>query len=163
MKLLEAKLKGENTGLVLGAITGLRNVEPSKGVIRLLAELYNSTHTAVIRKNIEEFMNDMKESSLREEVVAEIRKEYKADTIRMLVSSCWQSGLDYSPYASDFTIIFTLCDYETAIECFTVIEGCSSRIQRKTKDHLIIILKENEEIRATDKFSLMAELVAVLS
>jgi predicted DNA-binding protein len=163
LKQLEAKLKGENTGVILGAMNVLRNVKPLKGVIRLLAELYNVTQSAVIRKNIEELMNDMKESSLREEVVAEIKKEYKPETIRMLVSSCWQSGLDYSPYVSDFAMIFTLCDYETAIECFTVIEGCAPQITRKTRDHMIIILKENEEIRATDKFSLMAELVAVLS
>lgn len=163
LKQLDTKLKGENTGVVISAINELRNLEPCKGVIHLLSVLYNSTLNTIIRKSIEDFMNDMKESSLREEVVAEIRKEYKPGTVRMLVSSCWQSGLDYFPYASDFAMIFSICDFETAIECFTVIEGCASRISRKTKDHIIIILKENGEFRSAEKTTLMNELIAVLS
>lgn len=163
LKQIEAKLKGENTGVVSGAINALRNQEPCKGVIHLLATLYNTTTNTIIRKCIEDFMNDMKELTLRGEVIEEIRKDYKHETIRMLVASCWQSGLDYSTYASDFAMIFSICDFETAIECFTVIEGCAPQISRKTKDHIIIILKENGEVRSAEKTTLMNELVAVLS
>ena len=47
----------------------------------------------------------------------EIRKPWKDDTISMLVSSCWQSGLDYSEYSMDFAKVFLKGDYVTAIEC----------------------------------------------
>lgn len=163
LKQLEARLKGGNAGAVIDTITSLRSEEPCEGAISLLTELYNTSLNTIIKNRIQEFMNDMKESSLRGEVVAEIRKDYKKDTIKMLVSSCWQSGLDYSPYASDFAMIFNTYDYETAVECFTVIEGCSPYLTRKTKDHIIVILRENDEIITTDKSALMKELVTVLS
>jgi hypothetical protein len=163
LKQIELKLKGENESVVVSTILSLRGKEPCKGAIGLLTELYNSTAVPSIRKHVEEFLNDMKESSLRGEVIAEIRKEYRPETIKMLVSSCWQSGLDYSPYASDFALIFSTCDLETAIECFTVIEGCAGLIPKKTRDHMIIILKEHEEKRTKEKSALMLELVTVLS
>jgi hypothetical protein len=163
LKQLEEKLKSGNETIVVNAISSLRAKAPFKGVIRLLTELYNSSAGLTVRKQVEDFMNDMKESSLRGEVVDEIRKEHSAETLKMLVSSCWQSGLDYSSYASDFALIFSTCDLETAIECFTVIEGCSSLIPRKTKDHMIIIVKEHEEKRTKEKSALMLELVTVLS
>jgi thiol:disulfide interchange protein len=163
LKQLEVKLKGGNEGVVVNTISSLRGKEPCKGAIRLLTELFNSTTDPTNKKHVEEFMNDMKESSLRGEVIAEIRKEYRAETVKMLVSSCWQSGLDYSPYASDFALVFSSCDLETAIECFTVIEGCASLIPKKTKDHMIIILREHEENRTEEKSVLMLELVTVLS
>jgi hypothetical protein len=163
LKQLDLKLKSGNESLVISTISSLRLKEPMKGVIRLLTELYDSSPDPTVRKHVEEFMNDMKELSLRGEVIDEIRKEYKAETIKMLISSCWQSGVDYSQYASDFALIFSTCDLETAIECFTVIEGFSSLIPRKTKDHMIIIVKEHEENRTKEKSALMLELVTVLS
>ena len=163
LKQLETKLKGKNTGVVAGAINELRNQEPYKGVIHLLTVLYNTTLNTIIRRSIEEFMNDMKEPTFRGEVIAEIKNDFKPDTLRMLIASCWQSGLDYSSYASDFAMIFSICDLETAIECFTVIEGCAPQISRKTKDHIIIIMKENGEVRSAEKTTLTNELVVVLS
>jgi hypothetical protein len=163
LKELEVKLKSGNSVLVISTISSLRGKKPLKGVIRVLTELFNITSETAVRKHVEEFMNDLKELSLRGEVIAGIRKNYKAETIKMLIASCWQSGLDYSTYASDFALIFSTCDLETAIECFTVIEGFSTLIPRKTKDHMIIIIKEHEENRTKEKSALMLELVSVLS
>ncbi|HVN58054.1 MAG TPA: hypothetical protein VMT63_07140 [Bacteroidales bacterium] len=161
LRLIESKLKGTNASAVTETITSLRNEEPCRGVIRLLAELFNSTANSLVRKKIQDFMNDMKEQSLRSEVVEEIRKDHNKETIRMLVSSCWQSGLDYSEYVSDFTMIFNKSDYETAIECFTVIEGCAPQVSRHTRDHLIVLLRENESA-VSEKKALVKELVTVL-
>ncbi len=163
LKQLEERLRNEKEGVVVKTITSLRDQEPCNGAVRLLAELYNSSQNQAILKLVEDFMNDIKYLSVRSEVIAEIRKEYRPATIKMLVSSCWQSGLDYSSYAADFALIFSTCDLETAIECFTVIEGCASHIPRKTKDHMIVIIREHEENRSQEKSVLMNELVSVLS
>jgi hypothetical protein len=47
-------------------------------------------------------MNDIKDKELCDEIIAEIKKPRKSSTVSMLVSSCWQSGLDYSAYSRDF-------------------------------------------------------------
>ena len=163
LKVLESKLRDKDAGKVLETIETLRSEVPCNGAVKILADLYNSSGNPVVRKKIQDFLNDLKETALRQEVIDEIRRDHKKETIRMLVSSCWQSGLDYSDYASDFAMVFNAGDYETAIECFTVIEGCASHINRKTKDHIIILLKESLESVLSEKQALTGELVSVLS
>jgi hypothetical protein len=162
LKLLETRLSSENATALLDTILKLRTEAPCKGAVALLARLYNSSSDKPVKKAVEEFMNDMKESSLRTEVIDEIKKDYKKDTVRMLVASCWQSGLDYSEYAADFALAFNSGDFETALECFTVIEGSVPELPRKTKDHIIIILQENVEKVSADKTALMRQLVTML-
>ncbi len=89
--------------------------------------------TDPVLRIIEDFLNDLKDQSVRTEVIAEIRKPWKANTISMLVSSCWQSGLDYSDYLADMAKVFLEGDYATAIECMTVIEESVQEQQQEKK------------------------------
>jgi hypothetical protein len=160
---LGRKLKNNNPEIVKATITALRNENPFSGAIHLLAETFNTAEDQEIRNKIRDFMNDMKESGLREEVVVEIKKGYKPETIQMLVSSCWQSGLDYSPYSTDLASVFTQSDYQVALECFTVIEEFSHRLTRRVKEQIILLLNENKENITDEKSALLSELVAVLN
>ncbi len=163
LKELESRLRADNPVKVIETIKLLRNEEPFHGVIRLLAELYNATSNMQVKSQVAEFMNDMKEKTLAVEVVTEIKKKYKNDTTKMLASSCWQSGIDYAPYASEFAQVFVSGDFETAIECFTVIESNIHGIARKTKDHMIILLRESDNLKNSQKSALMQELLVLLA
>ena len=88
-------------------------------------------------------MNDLKDQSACEEVINEIRKQWKPDTISMLVSSCWQSGLNYSEYSLDLAKIFLTGDYVTAIECLTVIEESAHELSRERKNEIIKLIEES--------------------
>jgi hypothetical protein len=103
---LQGKLNTGNRKIVFDAIISLRNEDPYKGALGLLAILFDSTNDLMIKDLVRSFMNDIKEPGARIEVVAEANKSYKPETICMLVSSCWQSGLDYSEFAGDFANIF---------------------------------------------------------
>ncbi|NLA48171.1 MAG: hypothetical protein GX876_01780, partial [Bacteroidales bacterium] len=93
---LESVLKKGKIPLINEAVRSLRGEEPFEGAIELLAEYYNATCDKMNISVIEEFFNDIKYLSARSEIMTEIRKpSYKQSTISMLVSSCWQSGLDY--------------------------------------------------------------------
>ena len=81
----------------------------------------------------------------------------------MLVSSCWQSGLDYSEFAGDFANVFIRGDYMTALECFTVIEESVKRIPELKKKEIIKLLEKNKETTSVEKKSLTQALIAVLS
>lgn len=157
-----AQLSSGDPLVVLNTIEILRNEDPFLGAIKLLAEVYDRTENSEIRSGISEFMNDMKESTARLEVIKEINKLYKQATIRMLVSSCWQSGLDYSPYAADFAVAFNKGDYPTAIECFTVIEEASQYLSMEERSHVISILMENEPVNSSEKSALVSELIKML-
>ncbi len=163
LKELNLIVSEENSVKVTEAIESLRDEEPHEGVIGLLISFYDRSDNSSIRRVIKEFLNDMKDSSACKEVIAEIKKDWKADTINMLVSSCWQSGLDYSDYSADLAKVFLAGDYLTAIECFTVIEESVQKISREKKDEIIKIIREDSHSGHVEKTVLTLELISILS
>jgi hypothetical protein len=158
-----SELLSKNNKLVLtGAIESLRVEAPFQGAIGLLTALYNKTDDSDVRKAISDFMNDLKDQSVCEEVINEIRKEWKSDTISMLVSSCWQSGLNYSEYSLDLARVFLKGDYVTAIECLTVIEDTVEDISKEKRAEVIKLIEDNPLPRVNEKSTLMLELISIL-
>ena len=162
VKELSSLLDRQNSLLISRAIGMLRDEEPFEGAIGLLTSFYDKSDDPSVRKSIEGFMNDIKDQSATKEIIAEIRKPFKQTTISMLVSSCWQSGLNYSQYIRDLAEVFLKADYVTAIECLTVIEGSANHISRTTKNEIINILDEFPFSAGNEKVTLALELISVL-
>jgi hypothetical protein len=152
-----------NKILITQAIELLREELPFEGAIGLLTSYYDKSDDYSVRKTIEGFMNDLKDQSACTEVINEIRKQWKADTISMLVSSCWQSGLNYSEYSIDLADVFLKVDYITAIECLTVIEETVPELTRETKDKIIKLIEETPFSPVPEIRSLTLELISILN
>jgi hypothetical protein len=163
LKELELVLIRGNDLKVTESIKSLRKEIPFKGAISLLASFYDRSNDAGIRKMIKEFLNDLKDKSAREEVIDCIRKRNSAETRKMLISSCWQSGLDYSGYSAVFAHYFLEEDYSTAVECFSVIESSVNKISRSQKDELIKMIRQKSGNEVRDKHSLTLELISLLT
>jgi hypothetical protein len=161
-KELEHILNEENFVKITGSIKSLRHESPFRGAIGLLVAFYNERDNSSVKNLIKDFLNDLKDQSSCEEVIAEIKKELKPETLRMLVSSCWQSGLNYSGYSSDFADLFLAGEYMTAIECFTVIENSVNNLTRPEKDSLIKQIREGSSGSIGEKTALALELISVL-
>ncbi len=161
-KELEHILSNENFVKITESIKVLRDETPFNGAIGLLVGFYNKTDNSTVKRLITEFLNDLKDQSSCEEVISEIKKVLKPDTLRMLVSSCWQSGLNYSGYSSVFAEQFIAGDYLTAIECFTVIESSVENLTRPEKDSLIKQIREGASGNIGEKKALALELISVL-
>jgi hypothetical protein len=159
---LSQLLSKENTPMISEAIGMLRDAEPFEGAIALLASFYDRTDDLSVKKTIEGFMNDLKDQSVTREIITEIRKPFKQSTISMLVSSCWQSGLNYSEYSKDLVEIFLSSDFLTAIECFTVIEESVHELTRKKRNELIGIIDGYPLSPGLEKEKLTNELISVL-
>lgn len=145
------------------AIEILRDEQPFEGAIGLLVSLYDRTADDDIKKAVESFLNDLKDQSAAPEVISEIRRGWKPQTTRMLVSSCWQSGLNYSSYSSDLAEVFMNGDYVTAIECLTVIEEFVQEVSRNKKDEILKIIQKNYPSAGSEKNSLTLELISILT
>jgi hypothetical protein len=155
-------LKKNNTLLIIKAIDSLRIEKPFEGVVGLLTAFYDQSDEFTVRKTISGFLNDLKDQSVCAEIIKEIRKKWKADTISMLVSSCWQSGLDYSDYSLDLVKIFLKGDYVTAIECLTVIEESVDELSSDRKDEIIKIIEQSPVSEINEKKGLALELISIL-
>jgi predicted DNA-binding protein len=162
LKELGAVLEKNNSLRISQAIRVLRNEPPFPGAIALLISHYDRSTSSPVRQLISEFMNDMKDQNLCGEVVAEIKRDHKKDTLQMIASSCWQSGLDYSDYCMDFADLFLTSDYMTALECFTVIESSVHELSRENKRLLIEKIKKGATAIIDEKSALSAELISVL-
>jgi hypothetical protein len=162
IKELSEILNKDNKIIITEAIDLLRQEKPFEGAVSLLTAFYDMTDDSSIRRAIADFMNDLKDQSVCEEVVAEIRKQWKSDTVSMLVSSCWQSQLDYSDYSLDLAKVFLIGDYVTALECLTVIEESVNGLSRKKKNELIKLIKENPFAPSDEKNTLTHELISIL-
>jgi hypothetical protein len=162
LKELSAVLSKDHSLKISQAIRVLRNEPPVAGVIALLISHYNSSTNYSVRQLIKEFMNDIKTQASCIEVIEEIKKDYKTDTLQMLASSCWQSGLDYSDFCNEFSDLFLAGDYMTALECFTVIEASVQKIPGKKKESIIKKIKEAMPGVTGEKRALAIELISLL-
>jgi predicted transcriptional regulator len=162
IKELTETLNKDSNIVITAAIELLRQEKPFEGAIGVLTAFYDRTNDTSLRRTIAGFMNDLKDQSVCQEVIHEIRKQWKSDTISMLVSSCWQSGLNYSAYSLDLAKVFLYGDYITAIECLTVIEESVPEMSKETKDKIMKMLEESPVSHFAEKKELASELVAVL-
>ena len=162
LKKLTSVFSDKNNKLITEAIELLRNEQPFEGAIGLLVSLYDRTGEDDIRRTIESFLNDLKDQSAAVEVISEIRRGWKPQTVSMLVSSCWQSGLNYSSYSSDLADVFLTGDYVTAVECMTVIEEYIDEVGRNKKDEIIRKIEQSKFTAGKEKTALTLELIAIL-
>ncbi len=161
-KNLSVILSKEDSLLISESIGMLRDEEPFEGAIALLVSFYDRTEDTLVKKAIERFMNDLKDQSVTNEVITEIRKPFGQPTISMLVSSCWQSGLNYAEYSTDLADVFLKSDYITALECFTVIEESTQQLTRKKKNEIIDLIEANQPSSENEKSVLAHELISIL-
>jgi hypothetical protein len=162
IKELSDILNKGNIIVIPAAIELLRQEKPFEGAIGLLTAFYDKTENNSIKKIIAGFMNDLKDQTVCQEVINEIRKQWKPDTISMLVSSCWQSGLNYSNYSLDMAKVFLRSDYVTAVECLTVIEETVHEMSKSDKDEIIKLLEDSSVSEVTEKQALTLELISIL-
>jgi hypothetical protein len=160
---LAVNLKNKNSATVVETISDLRRQQPFTGVVSLLVDLYNTTHHENVKGTIQSFMNDIKEKDARAEVVNELKKKHKAETLEMIASSCWQSGLDYSGYAVVFAGLFAEGEYQIALECYTVLEESMNRLSRDTRDEVIEIVRDSRNNYSKEKSALMLDLLGMLA
>jgi hypothetical protein len=163
LKELEILLNKDDKTLITETLELLRKEKAFEGVVGILTARFNKSDDREIKAAIELFMNDIKDPLVRPEIMTELKKQWKSGTISMLVSSCWQSGLDYSEYSSDFVNLFLNGDYVTAIECLTVISESAHNISPVEKDLMINTLRDNPLMNSDEKSALTLELISILS
>jgi len=159
---LSSLLNKDNPVLIAEAVEMLRDEEPFEGAVGLLAACYDKNSAVMVNNAIESFMNDLKDKSLRAEIISEIKKDHRPETTSMLVASCWQSGLDYSAFSADLAEVFISSDYGIALECLTVIEESIPVLTAIEKNKLLSILKNGSTSESDVKKTLTLDLISRL-
>jgi hypothetical protein len=161
IKLIVEKLFSNKTDEVLFAINRIRN-SGQTSVLPHVIELLNSEKNSNISGAIIELLNDLKNQEGTTEIIKAIKNKSYQSIQKILLISCWQSGLDYSGYLDYFIELFISEDFEIAFEAFTIIENMDENISHEIIDPLVRKLKNEVSKSDGSKIELMIELVGIL-
>ena len=159
---LKSKLDTRSNTIIINTISALRKVEPYPGVIGLLAALHANTTNANIKIDLVNFFNDLKEQQLADEVINAINASNSMETRNMLISSCWQSGLDYSAYFDEFIGYCIDGDYISSLESFTILEPLIIDLDKDILKQHSDRIKKSIDSQSPDKQKLLYALIKLL-
>lgn len=143
IKLDSEIVKGLNSGneqIILRSLGKLRSVGSIQYIPELL-KLLGKVPGTDIEKELVRFLSDIKNPGAIPFVIKGLKDKNLRHVRTAIVSSCWQSTLDYRSALPLFVDIFFEDDYTTAIECFTVIEESAMEMEaeevRKIRDRVL--------------------------
>jgi len=77
----------------------------------------------------------------------------------VILSACWQPGLDFSMHLEIFIMLYITEDYQNAIEAFSVVENSISRSTKKEITNYIIQIKSHLNRVNREKKLLLVEMI----
>jgi len=160
-KLIIKKLFSNNVEDILFAIKGLRNTGNVE-ILPYLITLLNENDDKKVKNALASFFNDIKSKKIATQIIDAIKNDKFKKIHHVLLSSCWQSNLDYSNYFNVFIDKFISGTYIDAIETLTIIENFDRKINDEEIQNSISKLKSEINNITADKKELLVELVHVL-
>ncbi len=119
---LKNKLFSANTAEAISAINKLKE-QGNKDYLFLLFELLGNQPEEELRKEILELLGAIKDKETIPVFIEALKEEKFSSNRKEILTTCWQSGLDFSPYMEVFINLIISNEWEIAFEAFTVIEN----------------------------------------
>lgn len=154
-------LEDENIEKQLEGVAMMRE----KGHVKLLPavfKLLRKSEDEKVKNDIAHFLFDIKDKEAIPYFIKAIEEPAYQDYQRILVSACWESSLDYTPYLLIFVNVAINADYLTCVECLTVIENMEGPFDNNHLEIAIKTTKEAADESNEEKFELLNSLWEVL-
>ena len=148
----------------LEAVKALK-VNGDETVIGPLIEVLVNTKSDKLKAEISDLLNTIKSTSVPPEIAKCLMDSSLAPAHQIILSSIWNSGLDYRSYLKEIISATLQGDLMTAIECITIIENQEDLFTEEQLFEPILLLKEylvtNRE--STDpKMKILMEITSIL-
>lgn len=159
-----SKISNSKTQKINSLITDLQSLEDKKfkdaiealksignhTVISDLAALYPSCN-AEQKHLITDLLADVRDEESQDALMEVIMEISDAETRTALLSTVWNSSLDYSEYLLEFVKIVIQGDFMEAIECHTIIDNLEGPFDEDVVMEAKMIFKENLETLMRDE------------
>lgn len=111
-----------------------------------------------------EFLSSLKSTSASKEVMACLRNPELADLKTQILSTIWNSPLDYSEYLAEFVSLAVKGDFLMILECLTILENLNGPFEESDILESQLLLKAYYEGNARDaqKDPLMDEIALLV-
>lgn len=104
------------------AVTALKTAGSSK-VLNSLAQLLLINKDTSLEKEIIEIFSSLKDSTAGEEIVKVLKNETFLPIRQKVLSTIWNTQIDYSYFMADFVEIACDGDFLEALDCLTIMEA----------------------------------------
>jgi uncharacterized membrane protein YheB (UPF0754 family) len=159
------QLNTPQTKDLINTIKSLK-VNGDETALEPLVKLYTQTQNNAIKSEIADLFNTLKSSKAPQEVIKCLTNPKYESARQMLLSSIWNSNLDYTNYLTEIVDQATKGDMMDAMECLTILENMEGTLdEQKIMDPLIQLksyLVENQNDNS-QKTLLLKEVAHLLS
>lgn len=119
---IQKNLFSTNTEVVISAINEIKE-KGNRLYLPLLFELLNTIPEKEVEKEIINVLGTVKEKDTVNSFMRAIEDERLKKIRKLIITACWQNGLDFSTFLPVFIDQVINEDWETAFEAFTVIDN----------------------------------------
>ena len=154
-------LQSDKENLILDAISQLY-INGTAELIPYVIKLYFVTPSAKIRKEILALLNNLKDKNVCPYLVNAVIHYKGQESYHNIVSSCWQSGLDYSKYLDIFIDLVIEQELLTAIEAFSVVEENISQVSPPERERYAIYIRSKLKVVDEERKNLVNELLQMV-
>ena len=124
-KKIQENLFSTQPGVVISAINSIKE-KGNKLYIPLLFDLLNSNPEKEIADEINRLLSTIKDQETVDSFIEAITDKKYNSIRKIILTICWQNGLDFSNYLPVFVEIIINDTWENAFEAFTIIENLNT-------------------------------------
>lgn len=148
--------------IVISAINSVKE-KGNKFYIPMLFDLLNSNPEKEITDEINKLLSTVKDKETTETFIEAVTdKKYKS-VRKLILTACWQNGLDFSNYLPVFVDVIINDDWESAFEAFTIIDNLESLPEQNTVKKTTIKIEAAMENATEQKAYFLQEVLAKIS
>lgn len=151
-KKIKSIIEDINSGQEDQILTALKELKLNgdNEVIRPLINTWNNTVSSTLEKEIITFIGDIRSTSSAP-IIMEILQDEKYHKIhQLLLTTVWNSLVDYSNFLSQFVKIAIQNDFLIAFECLTIIENLHGPFEEEQLLESEVLLREYAENQQKD-------------
>lgn len=150
LKTLIKDLSSGNEKKILTALDALK-VNGDVSVITPILEVLKSKVSEKVDKQVVAFLGDLKDTSVKVPIIEALKDDSNIAIRQVLLTTIWNSKIDYSEFISDFVEIACDGNFMEAFECLTILENLEGPFEERHVLECQLLLKDYFEDSTTAK------------
>ena len=131
VKQIKEYLASDDEKQIKKALSGLKADGDSSVIVPLSDLLLKDLNEKKFQKDILEIFSSLKDTSTVEVMIEVIRDDKYLPVRQLLLSTIWNTSLDYGAYLSDFVLIACESDFLEALDCLTILENLTGPFEER--------------------------------
>lgn len=156
------RLRSDKQNLVIPVLNHLRHSIHAAAYLPEVINLLYKTQIEETRRELSLFLIGFKDPGGIPYIIDALRDDQFKPIWNIIISACWQSGMDYSNNLDTFILIFLKEDYLTALEAFSVIEQSLPYLEEHKLGQYRKQLESGLNKVDKDKATLVREMIKIM-